>query len=215
MWKYKLRYITYTAVGLALFFKLGLAGAAIITFDPLNPVYTVGEDPVTIKLIGQDFVADAGTGATQGSYGGGLDLAWDASILELAGVNRTVASGTFTPFAGDQLFASDGVIDNVAGTLTGLSVASFFSGTGLADFDIAELVFTFVNPGVTPTQVNISNIDVWTDGSHLVDVVPIGVGGSVTISAVPLPPAVLLFGSGLLGLISIGRRMSLATKLPN
>ena len=222
MCKNTLRNIAYTAAGLALFFKLGLAGAASITFDPLNPTYDPGAaQPISIKVVARDFVANGS--ATQGSYGGGLSVSWDSNILSLSGVNRTVSSqyfypdgttGTFTKFTGDQFFGNDGTVTTDAGTgistLSGLTIASFFSGTSLANFDIAELLFNFVGSGTSSTSVSISNIDVWTDGSHSIDVAPTGVGGSVTVSAVPLPPALLLFGSSLMGMFSFGRRHSSA-----
>ncbi|QPK63615.1 hypothetical protein IVG45_01115 [Methylomonas sp. LL1] len=208
MLKNTLRNIAYTAACLTLSFKMDMAGAAIVTFDPLNPVYAQDEAPVTIKIVGRDFVGDTSSGATQGSMGGGLSVSWDASILKLTTVTSL--------FAGDEFFGDTGAINNVNGTLTGFSVSSFFTGTTAANFDIAELVFDFVQPGWSDTSISISGIDVWADGSGLVDVTPLGIGGSVTVTPVavvtpvPVPPALVLFGSSLLGMMCLGRRKSYA-----
>lgn len=200
MRKNTLRNIAFMATGIALFFKLSLAGAAIITYAPYDPVYNLGQGTVDITIVGDGFLSNSSTGATQGTMGGGLNVSWDASILQLTAVDRL--------FTGDKFFGSAGSLTTTNGisTLAGLSVSSFFTGTDQASFDIAKLSFNLLKPGSSALGLFVSDLDVWTDGSGLLDVKPTAVGGTITVSGVPLPPALLLFGSSLLGMISFGRR---------
>lgn len=207
MRKNTLRNIAFMAASIALFLKLTLAGAAVITFDALAPSYPISQGTVDVKIVGQEFIANSATGATQGSMGGGLNISWDASILQLTAVQSL--------FVGDNFFGANGSVSTSNGisTLEGLSVSSFMDGTGAANFDIAKLSFTFVGPGTSALDLIIGGIegrDVWADGSGLIDVKPNGVGGTITVSGVPLPPALLLFGSSLLGMVSFSRRRSAA-----
>ena len=177
-----------------------VAQAATITVNPFSPTVDDG-DVFNISIVGTDFTVGSG-----GTIGGGFSLAWDPSIL-------TLQSSALT-FSGDQLFGQSGVVDNAAGTWTNADVTSF-NGTTLADFEIATLTFlaanTTANPLVSPTDVTIGLFDngsdrLWADSDGFVDVNPTFIGGSVTVNPVPVPAAVWLFGSGILGLIGVARR---------
>lgn len=170
------------------------ANPASIEIVPSVVNETVG-NPFMVDIVGRDF-----TGGSGGSLGGGLEITWDNAVInlqgDLAGLNIT--------FAGDQFFAPAPVLN--PGSLS-FSVTSF-TGVTLSDFDIATLTFDTLAPGAFNMGVNVSALDVWTDSDGLVDVTPTGVGASVTVSAVPVPAAVWLFGSGLVGLVGIARRRS-------
>ena len=166
--------------------------AATITLDPLNATVVSGTT-FNISVVGRDFTA--------GTFGGGFSLAWDPGILTLDSYSRT--------FPGDLILGDPGTLDNVAGTLTGVGVESL-SGTAGPDFDIALLTFSALNVGISPTDVSIGFFAGgqprrWSDLNG-VDTAPTFVSGTVTVNPVPVPAAVWLFGSGLLGLIGVARR---------
>lgn len=177
------------------------AKAASITYQPLTPTYTVGTDPITIKVVGRNFDPGTNGSATGGTKGGGFSVGWDPAILSLNSVNML--------FPGDQIFGNSGTLDAAVGTLSNVSVTSWF-GTALANFDIAELNFSFLGVGTTSTNIGISSVDVWADNAGFVDMTPNAIGGSVTIAAAPIPPAFVLFGFGVasLGVFSRRKRVS-------
>ncbi len=176
----------------------GMVQAASITLNPLDSIVNNGAI-FDVTVVGRDFNVGSG-----GTLGGGVSLFWDPNILSLNGYNPV--------FSGDQIFGQAGIIDNVVGSLTDLSVTSLV-GTVLTDFDVAVLTFTALNVGFTPVDVAIGLFPlgspmIWVDSDGFVDVDPEFIGGSVTVlatSAIPVPGAVWLFGSGLLSLIGFAR----------
>ena len=184
----------------ALFLVLGtfgLAGAANITLSPLDTFVTAG-DSFSIFIVGEDFTEGAG-----GSIGGGLNFAWDPSLVALAAVDPVLLT-----FPGDATFGGLGAIDIAAGTLTGLSVTSF-NGTDLASFDIATLNFIAGGvPGTSFADITVSIADVWADSLGAVITAPGVTNGSIQVNAVPIPGAFLLLGSGLIGLVGLRRKLS-------
>ncbi len=176
------------------------AQAATITFDALNSSVVAGQT-IVVKLVGRDFIEGAG-----GTFGGGVSIAWDPTKLSLQAFDTSV-------FAGDQLLATSNtntVVNNVAGTLTDLSVASFFDGVEAADFDIALLTFQALTPGVSSLNASIGFFtsgfeNIWTDSDPFEPtVLDLGFGQG-SVSVVPVPAAVWLFASAL-GALGIARR---------
>lgn len=173
-----------------------VAQAATITVDPISPTVTNG-DVFNVSIVGTGFIEGSG-----GTIGGGFSLAWDPGIL-------TLQSSVLT-FSGDQIFGQAGVVDNVAGTWTNADVTSF-NGTTLANFEIATVTFLATNVGVSPSDLSIGLFDggtdrIWADSDGFVDVNPTFIDGSVTVNPVPVPAAVWLFASGILGLVGVARR---------
>jgi hypothetical protein len=165
--------------------------AATITLNPMDSNQPNGAS-FDVKVVGLDF--------TDGTIGGGFSLMWDPSILRLDNVNLV--------FPGDKLFGQAGAVDNTAGTLLNADVTSF-TGTNSASFDIAVLTFTALSPGLSALDISVGLFGngsdrLWADASGFVDTMPDFKDGSVTV--VPVPAAVWLFGSGLLGLIGVARR---------
>lgn len=177
------------------------ARAATITFDPSAPLVSVGQT-FQITLVGRDFTEGAG-----GTFGGGVTVGWDPALLALQSFDTSV-------FAGDQLLATSNtntVIDNGAGQLRDLSVASFFTGVEAPDFQIAVLTFTALAPGESQLSSQIGLFtsgfeNIWTDSDAFnpIALSPSFGGGSVTV--VPEPGTSLLMGIGLAGLASVRRR---------
>ncbi|MCB1746331.1 MAG: hypothetical protein H6977_06370 [Gammaproteobacteria bacterium] len=173
--------------------------AATLGFAPADAAVTAGAT-IEITIVGRDFTAGAG-----GSIGGGLSVSWDPSMLALAAYDTSV-------FAGDRFFAADNtttVHDAVAGELRDLSVLSLF-GVADADFDVATLVFEGLQVGVSQLGLGIGRFDsnadnAWFDGDGLVAAEPVFVGGSLAVTAVPVPAALPLFGLPL-SLLALRRR---------
>lgn len=155
---------------------------------------------VTFTLVASDF--------TTGTTGGPIEaISWDANVLSMTSVvlDPALDDGGF--------FSNNGTIDNVAGTLSGLNAAPPFpTSISATTFDIATLSFTVdLSAPLGNTNVVLaydpSSFLVWTDMNYDEYVPqPVLISGTVNIQAVPVPAAVWLFGSGLLGLVSMARR---------
>ena len=90
------------------------------------------------------------------------------------------------------------------GTLE-FSTTSFF-GDPSATPSIAALTFNALLPGTFDALIDVSVFDVWADLDSNFITTPVSVGTTIVVSAIPVPAAVWLFGSGLLGLVGIARR---------
>ncbi len=175
--------------------------AAVITVNPASTTVQAGQT-FQVTLVGQDWTEGEG-----GTFGGGVSVAWDASVLSLQSYDTSV-------FLGDKALAESNtttVIDNVNGQLRNLSVASFFTGVTSANFDIAVLTFTALHTGHTDLNLALGQFDagfdnIWTDSSEFnaIQVNPTFVSGHV--EAVPVPAAAWLFGSALLAGAGLVRR---------
>lgn len=178
---------------LILLFTPMLTNASVITVDPLNSDQGLGSDFVlTIK--GTGFTEGAG-----GTSGGGLNVSWNPAFLsvdDLSDVNIT--------FTGDLFFTTTPVLDTGAGTLE-FSTSSI-NGETAAGFDIAEITFTAIGLGLSPIDITVDSlIDVWADYDSLAITTPSATDGSVNV--VPIPGAIWLLGSGLIGMVGIRRKL--------
>lgn len=172
--------------------------AATISFVTAIDASVAVGDTIQVQLYGSDFA--------NGTYGGGLSVSWDASLLSLQSYDSSV-------FPGDLGLADAGVntvVDNNAGTLSNLSVASFFEGAPNASFDIAVLTFKGLAAGTSALQASLGQFtsgfdNIWTDYNN--DVISLQfVPSSLNVTAVPVPGAAWLFGSVLLGGLGAVRR---------
>lgn len=109
-----------------------------------------------------------------------------------------------------NFMANSGTIDNGAGSVTGMEFLTF-SGAG-TDFTIATIDFTALASGSSLLDIekHISlSIPDFSAGGLPLDVELLD--GSVSVSAVPVPAAVWLFGSGLIALVGISKRQNKST----
>jgi len=191
--------------GLGSIMGVTIASAASVQLTPSNQSVTLGDAAVTVSL--------RGAGFTETTVGGGVQLNYDASILTLtSGLgNNSAVAGSIAASANSNGFE----ITSASSCGVGCVDMSFssFSNSFSAGFAIADLVFTAiaVTPG-TPLTLAAGIIDpVWYDASFaaLASQPDYTNGASVTVvdnAVVPVPAAVWLFGSGLLGLVGVARR---------
>ncbi len=161
--------------------------AASIRFEQPSVATTVGES-FSVKLLG-DFTGDA-------TLGGGLDIAFDAGLLEFLGFDFGSAS-----FALDPGFSRQP--DRIAGKAEGLGFGNFagLAGQGV----IGTASFRALAPGATELLLSLNTKPApgpfVSATSFDLQAVTFATT-DVTISAVPLPGALWLFGGALLGLVA-------------
>ena len=159
--------------------------AAMITWDSTSN--NVSENGIfTMDVIGTGFVTNVD--------GGGVDLSFDPSVLSVLSVT---IDEVFWDFATDP-----GTIDNLSGTVNGIAVNAFSSVTG--DFTVASIQFQTIGSIGAGSLLTLSEyaLNPWASGGSAIN--PDFTSGSVTV--VPVPAAVWLFGSGLIMLMSLSRR---------
>ena len=197
-------------------FTSGLLGAAALLMASQANAATVQIDPASFDAtLGTTFdLTVEGVGFTEATMGGGFELHWDAAVLNLTSSEADIVSSL-----GLNGFDSAALVGGVNIDLTGgvLQVAAgkFFELPVAGDFAITLLGFEALNPGtgITPTDLGIFALQpnwLGVDGITPLVEQPNYVGATVTVGAVPVPAAVWLFGSGLIGLVGIARRRSSA-----
>jgi len=175
---------------LALFgLTTGQASANSVGFAEPNPIETGGASTLTLHIVGTNF--------TDVVDGGGFNFNWDPGVLAFTGgtIDYPNADPFFSYFVDTN--APTGSVDVFVGSLV--------SATG--NFDIATINFDVV--GGTGTTINFNESCLgcgWFGGGSQVPFVVDYTPGQVAVTAVPVPAAVWLMGSGLLGLVGIGRR---------
>jgi len=175
---------------------VGRVDAATVSFN--NSLSSVNQgDTFSLTVQGSDFATIAG---------GGLNLSFNSSVLQINSV--TINQSVFEFYIGDG--TEEGIVDNSFGQLLNTSFNSFFGASG--SFDIMDIGFTAIGTGSSNLLLSESSIWVFADefGGLYGDQVTfnpatVNVSG---VSAVPLPAAVWLFGSGLIGLAGVARRKS-------
>jgi hypothetical protein len=191
--------IKRTVMGTAIALAAMGANAANISMTP-----DAGVDLSNIT-IGQTFnLTVQGDGFTDGIAGFQLAVTWDTSKLQLestvADISASVASNLGGGF-GDIGSALG------AGSLEAAYVNVFGSFAG-STFDLFSLSFKAIPPP-SNSQVTTVSAGGLIDGVNFGEYLGVNYDGAnvtVTTNEVPLPAAVWLFGTGLLGLAGVARR---------
>ena len=177
--------------------------AATVSVTP-TPQSTVPGGTITAAVVA-DFL-DVG-----GTVGGSFSVTWDNTILTLnepaSGASADITSVGISIFQ-DAVVAVDATHDALNFTYT--TCTAFFQPCNAVQtiFTVYDLVFDAIDPGTTllDTDVAIGGGN-WRDSNEQVlNPQPDYVDAQFTVSAVPVPAAVWLFGSGLIGLVGIARR---------
>jgi hypothetical protein len=198
--------INSLAAGVAAMLFVTGATAATVSVTPTPQSTTIG------GFIEANVVADFTD--VGGTVGGSFSLTWDNTVLTL---NEALsgASTDIEPFPGsififdDSVVAVDATHNALNFTYTTCVVFGSPCNAVQSIFNVYDLHFDAVNPGTTDivTALAIGGGN-WRDENEAV--IPVGDiqfnPAEFTVSAVPVPAAVWLFGSGLIGLVGIARR---------
>ena len=175
------------------------ANAATISVIPTSNSIAVG-DTVGLTVHG-DFSGESTT------LGGGVLLSWDSAQLQLIGdiatntaaINASLGSNGWTPVNPDG--------SSVVVTANSVTVDVFDFSFTKSVFDIFSLSLVAVPPPSSSVLAiaasPISSLTGGWEGRAITYT-----GAEIAVGAVPVPPAVWLFGSGLIGLVGIARRRS-------
>ena len=163
------------------------------TACPSTQTVVVG-DAFSIIVQGSDFL--------DGVSSGGVQLNWDSTLLTIvstvADLDASMASNGFATLGVTTVVSNEAIA--VGGT--------FGAGAGLGGttFDFVTINFTALSSA--PISLINSTFGDWQDGNGQSVPGVIFEGAIVDLVPVPVPAAVWLFGSGLLGLVGVARRRS-------
>ena len=176
----------------------GQAIAASIFVAEGNDIFTNGAPTVDLTIRG-DFTGEP-------TEAGGLTVSFDANVLLF---DTFASSALFDAFVTDDdpldglvefifLFNSGGPLDPAVEGVFDIGVMSFNVAGNQGDFTDVLLSDSCDFCEWLGPDLSVINVDFQLPERAT----------TVTVSAVPVPPAVWLFGSGLLGLVGIARRRS-------
>lgn len=169
-------------------FLSGQVHAATISIESAPASLGIG-DIFSLDIIGTDF--------SDNPDGGGVNLFYDETIVNVLSVS---IDETVWDFGATGI--SQGTINNTLGAVNGIMVNAW-SDVGIP-FTVATIEFQAVAEGVSNLTMNEFNYNPWGSNGNLIN--PDFVTSSITVGAVPVPAAVWLFGTGLIGLAGLARR---------
>lgn len=196
--------LTATAV-CALLVPFGSAQAALVTYSFTGSIN--GIDPLLAPVSGS-FQFDNGTGGTGGAYNGAV-TAVTVSIGGVIGHTASFTSGANAVTISQNLPVGGGIVDrwSLSSSMTGPAL----DGTGYTPFNFDLRLNKqggglFANTDLQdPPSLGAVSSARWRLFFEDADGNPAVMLGSLTsLTAVPLPAAVLLFGAGLISLVGLG-----------
>jgi len=177
-----------TAAAAAILLVAQQLQAATISWNDID--YSTNLNNVfTLDITGSDFDMNVD--------GGGVNLSYDPSIVNVLSVSIDESVWDFGSEGVDT-----GSINNTVGTVNGITVNAWSEVTD--DFVVASVDFIAVGSGVTDLTLNEFYFNPWASTGNSIS--PLFQAGEVTVSSVPVPGAVWLFTSGMMGLIGLSKR---------
>jgi len=159
--------------------------AAIVRYDPITSTVKLG-DTFFVDVVGEDF---------PNTEGGGINLSFDHAVINAVSVS---IDNVLWGFVNDE-----GTIDNGGGLLSEILVSAF-PGVSTGYFAVATIEFKAIGGGISDLLLSGSVMNPWAGGAKPIN--PEFNNGSVTVAAVPVPAALWLFVSGLIGLLGVVNR---------
>ncbi len=163
----------------------GHLSAATITWSSSTTNVNVN-DVFTIDITGTNFLSNVD--------GGGVNFSYDASVLNV--VSISINESVWDLGAG----ISTGIIDNITGTVGGISVNAWSDVIG--NFSVATITFQAISSGSSDLSLSEWGFNPWASNGNIIN--PDFV--NATVQVVPVPAAIWLFGSGLIGLLGLSKR---------
>lgn len=167
---------------------LFIAAAGLLTMGLQAQAATVRFSPVAITVQdGGSFSLDlVGTGFSRVLDGGGVNISFDPSLVEVT----AVAINTDPATGWDPDFSSGGTINNVLGSVDGLYFSSFADRSGSLLF--ATISLRALSPGSGSLQLVEFPGNPFATGGDVYPDVSLIAGNVEVTGAVPLPAAVWL-----------------------
>lgn len=185
--------LTNGLLGLGALLIASQASAATVSVIQAETIANVG-DPFTLTVHGSDFL--------DGVSAGSISLTWDATAMTATSTLAEVLATA--PVGYSDLFGTSSL---VAGQLN-VTLATFGAALPSA-FDFVSIDFVSNTSAVSNIGIAQGLDGLWQDGN--LQPIPASevtyVGATLnTAPPVPVPAAVWLFGSGLIGLVGVARR---------
>ena len=162
-----------------------------LSFDPVDPVVSVG-DSITVNLVVSGLESlDLST------YD--LNVSYDSGILSFSGYALGSGLGNSTGESFDIGLGDDGF-----GQINLCEISMLLDLNSQEDsFTLATLTFAVIALGSSSLTISVSEL-----GDALGDSIATCSIGSANVNVVPIPAAAWLFGSGLLGLAGLRKRLA-------
>jgi len=182
-------------LGIVSLLTVNLANAATLSLTPSTLNVNTG-DVFSLTVQGTEFVT--------GVSSGGVEISWDANLVSLVStltdIQASMQSNGFLDLGGSSV-----------GPTNTVAVGGSFVGLPGPSFDFVTLQFVALPPAQSgPINMVNSAFGAWQDAQTPAQSIPdvIFEGATINSTVVPVPAAVWLFGSGLLGLVGVARRRS-------
>ncbi len=189
-------------VGLTALLMSSVINAVTVQMSPSTQAVTVG-DPLSISVGGVDFQNGLGAGTTS--------IIWDPAQLTLNTSEADILADLIALGASNSGFSTTVDLNAAAGTLDAVFEDAFGDSiTPATSFTLFTLDFV-ANPPPSTSILDIgfvANAGDWFDFNNvkILNSDVVYNGAEVIVQAVPVPAAVWLFGSGLIGLVGVARR---------